>query len=125
MSRKFYAFLARATTGFHIFWTILLFGGGVFVLFYPPYALDQIEVMTLTGIFWFAFGLRCCLTIWAHYFEKKADIHDGDERPFTAKQLSKIFNINANRKVVGSFIALFYIASYTISVLVILHRWPL
>jgi hypothetical protein len=124
MSKRFYAFLAHFMNGFHAFWTFLVFGGGVLVLFYHPYALVQIDVMTLTGIFWFAFGLRCCLTIWAAYFEKKAGIHNGDARPFTPKKLEEVFKIKMSSKMTGFLITLFYVASYTTSVLAILGRLP-
>ena len=122
MSKRSYAFLAHLMNGFHAFWTFLVFGGGVLVLFYHPYAPYQIAVMSITGIFWFAFGLRCCLSIWARYFEKKAGIHNGDERPFTPKKLKEVFNRNVSSKMTGFLITLFYIASYAISIFVLVKH---
>jgi len=118
-STRFYARAARITAFFHFFWTILLFGGGILVLFYHPYAWYQIGIMTFTILAWFPLGLRCPLTVWERNFQKKAGIYDGNERAFTAKYLSKFFKTDINPKTVSFAIAVFYVASYAVSILIL------
>ncbi|HVM77069.1 MAG TPA: DUF2784 family protein [Candidatus Paceibacterota bacterium] len=116
MSRTAYAKLAKATTAFHFFWTALLFAGGVLVFFYPRYAWYQIAIMTFTILIWFPFGLKCPLTIWTRYFEKRAGIDHGDTRTFMVKQLSALLGRDLHRFRVSVAVALFYIEAYLLAI---------
>ena len=121
MKPSHFRVLARTTTAIHYLWTVLLFGGGVAVLFYPSYAPYQIGFLTLTIAMWFFFGLKCCLTIWVRYFEKRAGI-ESDAKPFMAQKLSRLLQRDVSPKVAAAFITIFYIASYTTSVLALLPK---
>lgn len=112
--------LARATTAVHYLWTALLFGGGVAVLFSPSYAPYQIGVLTFTILMWFVFGFKCCLTIWNRYFEKRAGI-ESDQKPFMAQKLSHYLKRDISPKRAAVLITLFYIFSYTVSVLALVQ----
>ena len=116
MNRTFYVVSARITVIAHFLWTFLLFAGGLLVIFYHPYAWYQIGIMSFTILFWFPFGFKCALTVWARYFEEKAGVWDGDDRTFMVKYLSKLFKRDLSRKKIAAFITFCFITSYFISI---------
>jgi uncharacterized protein DUF2784 len=118
-----YAFLARTAIFFHALWTALLFVGGAVVFFFPGYAWYQISIMSFTVLIWFPFGMKCLLTTWTRYFEKRAGIYDGDERTFMTKNVSKLFGRDVKSAYVSTAVALFYIASYFASIGALAGWW--
>jgi hypothetical protein len=122
-NRPSYGFLAKTTVFFHVLWTILLFGGGALVLFFPDYAWYQTWIMSFTILIWFPFGMKCPLTVWGRYFEKQAGIHDGDDRNFMVKNASKLLGYDVKPWIVNTAVATFYVASYFASIGALAGWW--
>jgi hypothetical protein len=116
MSRIVYRGAARLTVLIHFLWTILIFAGAITVLFNHQYAWYQIDIMSITILSWFPFGLRCALTVGEHYFEKKAGIFDGDNRTFMVKRLSRFFGKEFRRRNIATVTAIFFVISYMTSI---------
>ncbi len=121
MTKATYARLAQATVVVHVLWTILLFVGTFVGFFYPPYAWWQIDLLSFTILSWFPFGLKCALTVWMRWFQKKAGIYDGDTRTFMVIALHNIFKKEFTRKKTALVSACFFVASYLISIGVLAH----
>jgi len=115
MSATAYKFWANVITVFHFFWTFLVFGGAVYVIFDHAYAWKHIMVLSITLISNIPFKAVCPLTLIEESLRRKIDPAYTSQGSFTTTYTNKIFGTNFSTREINTGIAILYILSYSYS----------
>jgi hypothetical protein len=123
MSREMrYKLSANVIVALHIIWTIILFGGAVFVIFEPWYAIFQMIAISLTLLIALPFGRVCPLTALEEWLRKKINPDYTNNGSYLATYINKAFGTNLKTKSVAVVIAILYVASYAISIFALAYK---
>lgn len=112
---------ANAILAAHILWTCILFGGAVFVVFQPWYALFQIIAISFTLLVALPFGGVCPLTLLEEWLRKKISPGYTNNGSYLATYVNKIFGTSFRTKTVAVAVAILYVLSYAISIKALMH----
>ncbi len=123
MSREArYKLSADMIVALHVIWTFVLFGGAVFVLFAPWYAVVQIITISFTLLIALPFGNICPLTLLEERLRKKIDPSYTNNRSYLTTYINKIFGTDFRNRSVSIVVAVIYILSYAISIATLVQR---
>ncbi|MDE2018901.1 MAG: DUF2784 family protein [Patescibacteria group bacterium] len=105
----------------HVFWTLLLFGGAVFMFFARWYAPFQIGLMSFTLLIAIPFGRTCPLTLFEEWLRKKINPDYTNNRSYMVTYINKIFGTKFSRKQIIIYNGCFYVAAYIAAALIWTH----
>lgn len=112
---------ANVVTGFHFFWSFIVLGGMIFLFIYPPYALIQIIIMSVTLLSNLPFRNNCPLTLLEERLRQKIDPSYHNDNSFATTYFNKIFRTHVRVRTVSIVIAIGYVVTYLVAVLDLVH----
>ena len=113
---KHYRLYADGVTAIHFLWTVVVFGGALLMLFWHPYALYEIFVVSFTLLVSLPFGGLCPLTMMEERFRKKIDPSFTNEGSYMAHYINKIFGADFGTRTVNTGIGIFYTIIYAVAI---------
>ncbi len=122
MQTKTYQRLADLIMIFHFFWTLVIFGGAVFMVLDPSYALTQIAVLSITLLASVPFGGLCPVTTLENRFRQKVDPSYENHGSFMTTYTNKIFGTQFRVRDVNITIAVLYVLCYSYAIAALVRK---
>ncbi len=115
-------FWSNLVTGIHVAVAILVFGGTIFMIFFPQYSLIHVCVITIVLTTNIPFSGNCPLTVLEEKLRRKIDPDYRNNNSFMTTYLNKIFKTKLKKEDVHSYIGMFFALSYAIAAINLTHK---
>jgi hypothetical protein len=105
----------------HFLWTFLVFGGAIYMLVVPSYAIVQIVVLSITLLSSLPFRGLCPVTTLEKSLRRKVDPSYENHGSFMTTYTNKILGTNLSTRPVNVTIAVLYILCYSYAIIALVH----
>ncbi len=120
--RTLYRLLADGVAGFHIFWTLLVFGGAIAMIAVPSYAFMEIVVLSITLLASLPLRFTCPVTLLERSLRRKLDPMYDNQGSFMVTYINKIAGTHFRRRTMDAAIGAIYILIYAYGVLMLVYK---
>lgn len=122
MRRWLYRSLADSVVAFHILWTLLVFGGAIAMIVYPPYAFMEILILSITLLASLPLRFTCPITLLEAKLRRKLDPSYNNEGSFMATYLNRIAGTKISRRTMDAAIGVIYVFVYAYGVFMLIYK---
>jgi Protein of Unknown function (DUF2784) len=119
---KRYQWYADGIVAVHFAWTVVVFGGAALMFFWPPYALPEIIVVSITLLVSLPFGGLCPLTMMEEYFRRRIDPSFRNDGSYMTYYINKLMGTRFRVRTVNKSIGIFYTLVYGAAVFLLAGR---
>ncbi len=120
--RTLYRLLADGVAGFHIFWTLLVFGGAIAMIAFPSYAFMEILILSVTLLASLPLRFTCPVTLLEGLLRKKIDPSYDNQGSFMVTYINRITGMHITRRTMDTAIGAIYVLIYAYGVLMLIYR---
>ncbi len=117
-----YRRLVDGVVAFHILWTLLVFGGAIAMIVYPPYAFMEILILSVTLLASLPLRFTCPITLLEAKLRRKIDPSYDNQGSFMATYINKITGMKISRRAMDTAIGIVYLFVYTYGVLMLIYK---
>ena len=116
-----YHSLADGVVAFHVLWTLLVFGGAIAMIIFPPYAFMEILVLSITLLASVPLRFTCPVTLLEQKLRRKIDPSYNNQGSFMVTYINRIAGTKISRRAMDTAIGVVYALAYAYAVFMLIY----